>query len=479
MNLPQNYDDSSIVSIVAYAKKLVGKSVADILAQDSLDINIKNKGVIGTIIEEYWFGIKPNSSPLPDFDKVGVELKIIPLIKQKSRLVVKERTKICSINYTTLVDETWQTSHVKEKLNKILFIYYLYDKDNIKNSTIKKIDLWKLNENNNEFIIKHDYLHVQQKIKEGYAHELSESLSKVLAASRSGSGGKDSSGRLRDLVSQPIKIHSPEALKRAFSLKQSFTNQRWNELSTKHQYESIIDALEIDDLANFEERIVTSINAYANKSIKEISDIFSLDISSRSKNKIATIIKKAIGFKSVKSTIKEFEQLGIIIKVVPVNQKNNYPFEAISFATMKLQEFVNEEWEDSTFREYLHKILIVPIYSRSKESTLDEKYMAKTFFWSPSISEEALIQKEWSCYQDEVLSGKCEVKKVAMNSLKGYKEVSALSKESQTLAIHMRPHGRDSTDRDIDTLGNSIVKQSFWLNKRFIQKLLEENNSLL
>lgn len=478
MSLLEKYDDSSIDSIVNYANQLVGKTIENILTISSLDdeINIKNKGMIGTIIEEYWFGIKPNSSPLPDFNKVGVELKIIPLIQQKNKLSVKERTKICSINYKKLVCETWDKSHAKEKLNKILFIYYLYDKDNIKNSLIKKIDLWELNQGNNEVIIKHDWLNVQDKVKDGYAHQLSESLCKVLAPSRSGSGGKDANGKLKDLVTQPIQIYSIDALKRAFSLKQSFTNQRWNELNKKIHYESIINSLKIDKFDKFEDVILEHINKYEDKSIEELSDIFSLDISNKSKNQIATIIKKSIGFKSVKSNIKEFEQLGIIVKTIKVRKYDNYPFEAISFTTMKLKAFISEEWEESTFKDYINKVLFIPVYSDDKKSTLAKKYLGKSFFWSPSVEEESIIQKEWNQYKLEVINGQCKVHHIKVNSKKGFKEISKLSKESETSMIHMRPHGRDSNDRDEDNLGNSIVKQCFWLNKSFVQKLLNENS---
>jgi len=80
LSLLEKYDNSNITSIVNYANKLVGKTIDNVLTASKIndEINIRNKGAIGTIIEEYWFGIKPNSSPLPDFDKVGVELKIIP-----------------------------------------------------------------------------------------------------------------------------------------------------------------------------------------------------------------------------------------------------------------------------------------------------------------------------------------------------------------------------------------------------------------
>jgi DNA mismatch repair endonuclease MutH len=467
-----NYDNTNIESIINYANKLVGKTIKDVLntSKDKVEVNIKNKGSIGTLLEKYWFGIEPNSSPLPDFDKVGVELKIIPLIKQKTKISVKERTKVCSIDYKKLIHETWDKSHVKEKLNKVLFIYYLYDKDDILQSKIYKIDLWKLNENNNEFIIKIDWLNVQKKVCDGYAHELSESISKVLSASRSGSGGKDKFGKEKDLVIQPNQIFEKEALKRAFSLKQSFTNQRWNELK-KVKYESIIDSLDIQDFNKFETAILNKINSFENKSLNELSDIFDLDLTNRSKNKEATIVKKAIGFNSVKSKIKEFEQLGIIVKTINVNKNSNMPFEGISFPAMKLIEFEEEVWEESTFKGMINKILFIPIYKYKKDVGLEEKYLGKSFFWTPS-EDEKLIENEWMKYQQEVIEGKAKVTKVSNNSKRGYKEITELSKESETEIIHIRPHGRDADDRDIDSLGNSLVKQSFWFNKKFMQKLL-------
>jgi len=467
------YDDSSLESIVNYASKLVGKSIDDILKTASSDfvVNSKNKGLIGIILEEYYFGIKANSSPKPDFEKVGVELKIIPLIQQKKALVVKERTKICSINYTTLVDESWNSSHAKEKLNKILFIYYLYDKTDFQKSKILKVDLWELSKGNSELLIQNDWENIQKKVIEGFAHTLSESDSEVLAASRSGSGGKNKAGKLRDLVPQANKNIEKEALKRAFSLKQSFTNQRWKELESVQKYESIIDSLQITNFDSFESKVLAKINEYEKKSIQELSDIFELNIKTQSKNQIATIIKKSIGFLSVKSKIKEFEQLGISVKTLKLRQSDMRPLESVSFPSMDLREFSYETWENSVFREMISKILFVPVYHNG--NSLEEKYLGKSFFWSPTPQEELIIAAEWKEYQNEVLNGNCRVRKISNKSKRGYKEVSSLSKESATTIIHMRPHGRDSDDRDEDIFANSIVKQSFWLNKNFIQNLLK------
>lgn len=462
------YDNSNEKSILKYAKQLVGKSIAEILAGTDKRVDIKNKGIIGTIIEEFYFGIKPNTSPLPDFEKVGIELKIIPLVQQTRKIAVKERTKVCSINYVKLIDEEWETSHAKQKLNKILFIYYLYDKDNIEASYVKKVDLWELGEDKSEIIIQDDWCRTKQKVLDGYAHELSEKEFHILSPSRSGSGGRDKSGFLKDLVNQPNAQFEAKALKRAFSLKQSFTNQIWDELN-KVKFESVLDSLKIKNIKDFETKVLMALHKHQGKSILELSQEFDIKISN-GKNKVATILKKMIGFKSVSSKIKEFEQLGIIVKSIKLRRKDNVLLEAISFPTMKLQEFVEEKWEESTFKSYISKILFIPVYHDG--NSLDEKYLATAFFWSPSIEEEAQIYKEWKMYQDEVKAGACRVAKIKNNSKKGYKEVSNLSKESQTKIIHMRPHGKDSSDRDEDALGNSIVKQCFWFNKKFMSQLI-------
>ena len=461
------YDNSSEESIVKYAKKLIGKSLQDILNISSSKriINLKNKGLAGLIIEKEWFGIEQNSSQLPDFDKVGIELKIIPLKRTRNGIVVKERTKICSINYMTLHNEIWEESHAKEKLNKILFVYYFPDTTNILDSKILKIDLWKLSKQTGELFLKDDWHFIQEKVIRGYAHELSSKDTDSLEASPAGT---------KKLVPQFNTIFSDTAQKRAFSLKQPFTNQRWKELN-RVKFESIIETLDITSLDDFEQSILKKINSLKGKSILELSELFDVNIG-KSKSRVASVMKKVIGFKSVRSKIKEFEQLGIEVKMINVRTKDYRPMEAISFPAIKLQEFIEEEWEESTFLPMINKILFIPIYKEHKEiKDLDKLYLGKAFFWTPNNDELDTIKKEWLNYQEEVRNGKSAVTRVPNKTKRGYKEVSRLSKESATKIIHIRPHGRNSNDRDEDSLGNSIIKQSFWLNTKFMQQLIIKN----
>jgi DNA mismatch repair endonuclease MutH len=270
---------------------------------------------------------------------------------------------------------------------------------------------------NNENIIKDDWIIVYENVKNGKAHELSETLCKILAPSRSGSGGKDKNGRLRDLVIQPNKIYQEFALKRAFSLKSSFTNQRWNELNNK-KYESIIDNNNIK-INNFEDVILKKLQELENLMLKDVANKFNIKIP-KGKNAAATIVKKALGFKNVNARIKEFEQYGIQVKVIPLRLSDYKPWEAVSFPTFKFKELIKEkfysgekdgeEWDDCSLLKEINRILFIPIIRDKKEGTpLEKRRIGKSFFWSPSNEQLEIIEKEWKNYIQEIKDGKVEV----------------------------------------------------------------------
>jgi DNA mismatch repair endonuclease MutH len=473
MNSNLDYSKENEGTILARASLLIGKNFEDIsnLSQHPQgEINNKNKGNAGNFIEQHWFGIKNNSTPEPDFSEAGIELKVCPLRLSKKTLVVKERTKICSINYLTLVDETWNKSHAKRKLNKVLFIFYEYSDNNWQKQKVINTALWELP--SDESIIESEWGKTKQTVVNGLAYNLTERGYKVLSPSRSGSGGKDSQGNLKDLVEQPNSTEL--ALKRAFSLKRPFVNQFWESLNNPERFESISDVLDLSGEDNLEQELLNKIERYVGKTIGSISKELNIPIPN-AKNAISIIINKIIGFHSTKSKIKEFEQAGILIKTIPIRMKDLKPYEAISFPAIKFLEFEVEKWNDSLLSEQLTRIFFVPVSrNKSKGIEVKDRILERPFFWSPSVTEENTIVTEWLNYQSEVCDGKSNITK--HHSKKGtYREITGLSKESNTDIIHMRPHGRDRQDRDEDSFGNSFVKHSFWLNKVFIKKLAEQH----
>ena len=73
----------SIEEVLSVAQRLTGKSLRDIVP-NNVEVTPGNKGAFGLLLEEHGFGVANNNSQAPDFQPVGVELKVVPL-KNKGR----------------------------------------------------------------------------------------------------------------------------------------------------------------------------------------------------------------------------------------------------------------------------------------------------------------------------------------------------------------------------------------------------------
>ena len=78
--------------VLKQARRLRGKSLLEIVGK-KIDINPGNKGAFGQLVESYGFGIPTNSSTEPDFQPVGIELKVVPLKKSGRTWTVKGKLK--------------------------------------------------------------------------------------------------------------------------------------------------------------------------------------------------------------------------------------------------------------------------------------------------------------------------------------------------------------------------------------------------
>ena len=64
-----------------------------------------------------------------------------------------------------------------------------------------------------------------------------------------------------------------------------------------------------------------------------------------------TIVK---AFNGEEEAIKEFEKANIVVKTIRIG-KNDRIKESMSFPTFRFKELIEEEWEDSTFGNYLRE----------------------------------------------------------------------------------------------------------------------------
>ena len=128
------YNTKDATSIFAYSKGLLHKSLAEAVKEinpliDVNEIDFKGKGGLGQLVEKFYYGYEPNSSPLPDFPEAGVELKTTPLKKDaKENYLIKERLVCDMIDFCEIVKYSFEESPFYKKSLLMLIIFYLHVK---------------------------------------------------------------------------------------------------------------------------------------------------------------------------------------------------------------------------------------------------------------------------------------------------------------------------------------------------------------
>lgn len=103
------------------ARALAGFSLGELARRASLPIPKdlrRDKGWVGALIERY-LGATAGSKPERDFMHLGIELKTIPVNPQGQPL---ETTFVCVAPLVRNTGITWENSHVRHKLMRVLWV---------------------------------------------------------------------------------------------------------------------------------------------------------------------------------------------------------------------------------------------------------------------------------------------------------------------------------------------------------------------
>ena len=109
------------------ARQLAGLTLADLAIKFNQTIPKDTrhaKGWIGQLIETT-LGATASSLAEPDFQLIGIELKTLPLTSSGKP---KESTYVCTVPLTNLHEQNWQTSWLKRKLQRVLWLPIEADK---------------------------------------------------------------------------------------------------------------------------------------------------------------------------------------------------------------------------------------------------------------------------------------------------------------------------------------------------------------
>lgn len=107
--------------LLTRAWRLAGLTLGELGAEVGVEVPVepvRGKGVAGQILEKA-LGATAASRAEPDFVRLGIELKTIPLEPSGKP---KESTFVCSISLSAMADTDWEQSIVFRKLAKVLFV---------------------------------------------------------------------------------------------------------------------------------------------------------------------------------------------------------------------------------------------------------------------------------------------------------------------------------------------------------------------
>jgi DNA mismatch repair protein MutH len=460
MELPYNPSDKN--SIIAYAKKLKGKTLSDLCDTDLIKNNLKGKGYFGNILEEFYFFYKPNSDSEPDFPLVELELKSSPLKKLKSNeFRSKERLVLNIINYVNVVNQDFEKSDFVKKNSSILLVFYLHERDkNVLEYIIKLIGEWSFPLTDLE-IIKKDWEFITKKIAAGKAHELSEGDTFYLGACTKGANAL--SVRKQPFSEIPAK-------QRAYSFKQGYVNHIIASIANEPReiYGKLFPSIAIAKKQTIEEIVIEKFRTYYGKSIEHILSSTGVKLNTTAKSFYSNLSKVILGIELEKE-IEEFEKAEIVVKTVRLKE-NNLPKEDISFPNFKYAEIVKEEWEESRFKDVLeHKFLFI-FYQFEKE----ELILRKVKFWNMPYFDILEAKKVWSKTREIIENGQI-IKDVKID--RNGKEVRLTNFPNKKFSSisHVRPHAKNASDtyplpeKDKLTNFDEYTKHCFWLNNTYVR----------
>ncbi len=535
------YDAKDPLSIVEYAKRLVGLrfldvindalerelaelsekgvafngsvSDAEIMAQFDKYSNPNRKGGLGNLLEELYFGYKANSDSHADFSEAGVELKVSPYEKKANgELKAGERLVLSMIANDKPFEMNFFLSHVWDKCKLMLLIYYFRDKslENNKQYEIDYVSLFTPPKEDLEIMVK-DYNIIRDKFMAGKAHEISEGDTMYLGACTKGATAAT-------MWAPQFYAPTVPAKRRAFCFKQPYMTYVLNEylakgleqyvIEKKGEKENIEQQLKSplqpygkgllqddesvvanpEDLKNvsFEDYLIQKVQPYVGKTDVELMKEF--DVEFNAKSTWTQLAYRMLGIKNGRA--KEFVKANIAVKAIRVEATGKLR-ESSPLPTFKFKDIVNENWEDSELYTYLEEQkFLYFVFQKTGENEEPSIFKGVCLWNMPYTDLTGEVQAGWQQVKDTLIKG------VAFKLEKygdGQRVRNNLLEKTANGIIHLRPHASKSfyrfadgttfgsgTEKDADELpdGRLMVKQSFWLNSDYILNELKKHIKL-
>lgn len=212
--------------------------------------------------------------------------------------------------------------------------------------------------------------------------------------------------------------------------------------------QSIASAAQLKSGVTFEQLVHERFEPYIGLTADEIAQRLGLRIKRGAKNFYSVLTNRILGIGDDK-TAAEFAKAGITLRTMRL-KPSGMPKEAVSFRAFNYIDLVQQEWEDSDLRLNLTSRFIFVVYQLDRDEV---PTLLRTQFWTMPIADVDGPAKR--CFEQTV--------QLVMEDKAEY-----LPKASENKVCHVRPHGRDASDKLQTPSGRWVVRKSFWLNQRYL-----------
>lgn len=464
---------SSLEEVTQLLASAEGKSFREI-DQTGRGASSGNKGSLGNIIEESVLHYPINSDKEADIlvGDTRYELKVTPLHHvgrgKKKKTTAKERLVLDIINYLNLPSEEFETSQFWKKSKNIIVVYYYDDREDKKKQSRLDCKIFKsivLHYDADDLAtIRKDWQLIHDKVKDGHADQLSESDTDYLAACTKGATAKKS------MRKAPAPDNSAEesilAKQRAFSYKVSYMNSIVERALVEKLPQYKLPMEEGQTLTQF---VVSMMGRFEGHSVAEISHELGLDVGTAKQSK-AQLALRMLGTKSNRvDQIEQFQKANVTKLKTIVFYPDGLPKEHMSFRQITEDEWAglsdsSASWEDSFLYEFFeeNKFLFVPFDSPVpyKNHKPDNDILRHSFLWNmPEIDIQRYVKPVWEKLHELMMSGQ---------SIHYGRGTNLLPGASFNNVCHIRPKGQNSSDCVDLPNGETIPKQTFWLDKSYV-----------
>ena len=118
------------------------------------------------------------------------------------------------------------------------------------------------------------------------------------------------------------------------------------------------------------------------------------------------LLELALGATAATLPEPDFQYLGIELKSLPVND-NGRPRESTYMCTVPLTGITGLEWENSTLKRKLERVLWVPVEA-DPSITLCNRRIGKPFLWSPNSCEWSQLRTDWEEFMNFISLGELD-----------------------------------------------------------------------